>query len=103
MARKKLNVRKSSGTAAIQTVNDDEGESHFNDSAPDFATPPTDDQTPAEKKAAKSTRKKLDDSQSGDNVSVADIRKAAAFSNSVGGLDKAISLLQILKVAKDVR
>ena len=29
--------------------------------------------------------------------------KAVAFANSVGGLDKAIALLQIVKVAKEVQ
>ena len=37
------------------------------------------------------------------NFAVSDIKKAAAFANSVGGLDKAIAVLQILKVAKDVQ
>jgi hypothetical protein len=36
-------------------------------------------------------------------MSLGDIKKAAAFANSVGGLDKAVSLLQILKVAKEVQ
>ena len=31
------------------------------------------------------------------------VRKAAAFVNSIDGLDKAIALLQILKVAKEVQ
>jgi hypothetical protein len=30
-------------------------------------------------------------------------KKAAAFANSIGGLDKAIAVLQILKVAKEVQ
>ena len=34
---------------------------------------------------------------------IGDIRKAVAFANSVGGLDKALALLQILKVAKEVQ
>lgn len=37
------------------------------------------------------------------NVGLGDIRKAVAFANSVGGLDKAMALLQILKVAKEVQ
>ena len=79
MARKKLNIRKPTGTTAIQTVNDFEGESQADDSAPDFATPTTADQAPVERKTAKPTRKKPDDSQSGENVSVSDIRKAQPF------------------------
>jgi len=37
------------------------------------------------------------------SVGLGDIRKAVAFANSVGGLDKAIALLQIVKVAKEVQ
>lgn len=37
------------------------------------------------------------------NVGLGDIRKAVAFANSVGGLDRAIALLQIVKVAKEVQ
>ena len=37
------------------------------------------------------------------NVGLGDIRKAVAFANSVGGLDKAMALLQIVKVAKEVQ
>lgn len=44
-----------------------------------------------------------DDQSAGSNVGIGDIRKAVAFSNSVGGLEKAIALLQILKVAKEVQ
>lgn len=38
-----------------------------------------------------------------ESFGVSDIKKAAAFVNSVGGLDKAIAVLQILKVAKEVQ
>jgi len=44
-----------------------------------------------------------DEQPSSGNVGLGDIRKAAAFANSVGGLDKALALLQILKVAKEVQ
>jgi len=37
------------------------------------------------------------------SVGLGDIRKAVAFANSVGGLDKAVALLQIVKVAKEVQ
>ena len=37
------------------------------------------------------------------HFAVSDIKKAAAFANSIGGLDKAIAVLQILKVAKEVQ
>ena len=53
--------------------------------------------------APKKERKAKAEPQSEGNFSVGDVRKAAAFVNSVGGLDKAIALLQILKVAKEVQ
>ena len=50
------------------------------------------------------TKPKAQDYQaSNGSVGIGDIKKAVAFANSVGGLDKAIALLQILKVAKDVQ
>ena len=52
---------------------------------------------------AKGKTKAVDDQSSNGNVGIGDIRKAVAFSNSVGGLDKAIAILQILKVAKEVQ
>jgi len=52
---------------------------------------------------AKGKTKAIDDQSSSGNVGLSDIRKAVAFSNSVGGLDKAIAILQILKVAKEVQ
>lgn len=52
-------------------------------------------------KPAKS--KVTEESSSSGNVGLGDIRKAVAFANSVGGLDKAIALLQIVKVAKEVQ
>ena len=57
----------------------------------------------AEKSPALPKSKAKEDQPSSGNVGIADIRKAAAFANSVGGLDKALSLLQILKVAKEVQ
>lgn len=47
--------------------------------------------------------KSSDDGNAAGNVGISDIRKAVAFVNSVGGLDKAHGLLQILKVAKEVQ
>ncbi len=57
------------------------------------------DETPPSKTKIKAA----DDQSSSGNVGISDIRKAVAFSNSVGGLDKAIAILQILKVAKEVQ
>ena len=55
----------------------------------------------AEKPSPKA-KKSADKAPSG-HVDVGDIKKAAAFVNAIGGLDKAIALLQILKVAKEVQ
>lgn len=45
----------------------------------------------------------VEEASSGSTVGIGDIRKAVAFVNSVGGLDKALNLLQILKVAREVQ
>jgi len=58
---------------------------------------------PDESAPAKPKAKAKEDPGSSATVGISDIRKAAAFANSVGGLDKAIALLQILKVAKEVQ
>ena len=50
---------------------------------------------------SKRTIKAKADQPSNGIVGIADIKKAAAFVNSMGGLDKAIAILQILKVAKE--
>ena len=57
------------------------------------------DETPVSKTKARAK----EEQPSNTSVGIADIRKAVAFSNSVGGLDNAIALLQILKVAKEVQ
>ena len=105
MSKKKSPSRKPSGTAAIKVVEDDfDSESEDNDTSVDVeATSAVAEATPAERRATKPARAKKADASSSDNLSVADIKKAAAFANSVGGLDKAVALLQILKVAKDVQ
>ena len=56
-------------------------------------------------KAAKpnlKAKRNVDHTASG-QFAVSDIKKAAAFVNSIGGMDKAIAVLQILKVAKEVQ
>lgn len=58
---------------------------------------------PAEANPAPKAARKQMEEQPGSGIGVADIKKAVSFANSVGGLDKAMSLLQILKVAKDVQ
>lgn len=72
------------------------------------AEEPVSEEKPQEKAAAtapvaKPKEKAADDQSNNSNVGIADIKKAVTFANSVGGLDKAIALLQIVKVAKDVQ
>jgi hypothetical protein len=51
----------------------------------------------------KRTAKAKAEQPSDELFGVGDVKKAAAFVNSIGGLDKAIAVLQILKVAKEVQ
>jgi hypothetical protein len=94
MAKRNLNGRKSSGTAGIAVIED-----------PAEAEQDVDDVIHHEEEvvAPKKERKTKTEPQSEGNFGVGDVRKAAAFVNSIGGLDKAIALLQILKVAKEVQ
>lgn len=91
----KKSGRKSGGAAGIETIEDSENLNPASEavdhSAPAAKTPP-----------AQAKGKAKDDQASSGNVGIGEIKKAAAFANSVGGLDKAIALLQILKVAKEV-
>ncbi|MGE3407537.1 MAG: hypothetical protein AB7I37_12030 [Pirellulales bacterium] len=96
MAKKNANGRKPSGAAGIAIIEDD-AELH---SVPEAAARATNE---VETIPSKPKRKAKEDQQPNGNVGISEIRKAAAFANSVGGLDKAIALLQILKVAKDVQ
>ena len=57
----------------------------------------------AETPSPKSSKAKPVEDPATGSVGLGDIRKAVAFANSVGGLDKAIALLQIVKVAKEVQ
>ena len=96
MAKKNTQNQKPSGAAAIKTVddldqNDAEMKHESNGSEPETAA------------ALKRTPKAKADQASEGNFGVSEIKKAAAFVNSVGGLDKAVTLLQILKVAKEVQ
>jgi hypothetical protein len=63
------------------------------------AAVPAAEEVPVTKAKSKAT----DETSSAGAVGIGDIRKAVAFANSVGGLDKAIALLQIVKVAKEVQ
>ena len=96
----KRSTRKPKGAAGIEVI---DGEpDHELDALARDADEGVDD---SESVAAKPTRssKQKTDSASSEQIAIGDIRKAAAFVNSIGGLDKAIALLQILKVAKEVQ
>jgi len=94
----KKNVRKPIGAAGIATVEDDLD--HDTDDVGHETN-----KTDADVSAVKPQRngRARTDQQSSEQFGVSDVRKAAAFVNSIGGLDKAIALLQILKVAKEVQ
>jgi hypothetical protein len=94
---KKSNGRKPSGAAGIATI---EGAPEVDQGIEEVGQVNS-DVVPAPK-STKGAKAKVDQHGNGD-VSLGDIRKAAAFVNSIGGLDKAMSLLQILKVAKEVQ
>lgn len=85
MAKKKAVSQKSASEPTQETVDDSVKTAEVDLPAP-----------------TKSKPKASDEQVSDGGVGIADIKKAVAFSNSVGGLEKALALLQILKVAKDV-
>lgn len=91
MVKRNMNGRKSHGTAGIAVIEDP--------AELDQAVEVGHQEAAAPKKERKSKAEPQQDGTFG----VGDVRKAAAFVNSVGGLDKAIALLQILKVAKEVQ
>ncbi len=96
MAKKNLNGRKSNGAAGIAVIEDP---AELNQ-APETAGRATHE---GETTHSKPKRKAKDNQPSHGSFGVGEIRKAAVFANSIGGLDKAIALLQILKVAKEVQ
>ena len=99
MAKKSSQTRKSSGAAAMATIEDE-----VHHGTADKPHESNGDSHPvATVTEPKRTAKPKADQPSDGNVGIADIKKAAAFANSIGGLDKAIALLQILKVAKEVQ
>lgn len=102
MAKKNTQNRKSNGAAAIKTIEEDVDQNDM-DTQPELNGSDTDTPGPS-----KRTPKAKVEQPSEGNFGVSEIKKAAAkkaaaFVNSVGGLDKAMTLLQILKVAKDVQ
>jgi hypothetical protein len=99
MVRKSTPSRKAGGAAGIPTI-EDEGDHETvgtQHEANGVAHPV------ANATETKRTSKSKADQPSDGHFGVGDIKKAAAFANSIGGLDKAIALLQILKVAKEVQ
>lgn len=97
MAKKQSNGRKPSGAAGIATIED---APELDQGIREVAQASNEE----EARAPKTSKGKAKGDRPGNgDVSLGDIRKAAAFVNSIGGLDKAIALLQILKVAKEVQ
>ncbi|MBC7967259.1 MAG: hypothetical protein H7Z17_15195 [Fuerstia sp.] len=96
MVKKNTSGRKPGGAAEIAVVQDSADRSE----APEAATSasPSEEATPSKTKG-----KTKEEQTSNGSVGISDIRKAVAFTNSVGGLDNALALLQILKVAKEVQ
>ena len=96
----KKNARKPRGAAGMAVIDDE-----LDDATNDMAHESNGIQSESEASAAKTGRKTKakPDHQSSGHFVVSDIKKAAAFANSIGGLDKAIAVLQILKVAKEVQ
>jgi hypothetical protein len=95
VVKRNTNGRKPHGTAAIAVIEDPIEQ---DDAADEIEAGPE-----AVAETPKRERKTKTEPTSEGNFGVADVRKAAAFANSIGGLDKAIGLLQILKVAKEVQ
>jgi hypothetical protein len=97
MAKKKAS--RPSGASRIAVIEDE-----LDDATNDAAHESNGIQSDSEASAAKPERKTKvkPDHQSNEHFGIGDIKKAAAFANSIGGLDKAIAVLQILKVAKEV-
>lgn len=108
MAKKKT-ARKPSGAAAIETIDEvhDVENGRVEDDLASEIMAGDDEATETSSKAAKPARKSKPKaakpaSETNGHIGVAEIRKAAAFATAMGGLDRAISVLQILKVAREI-
>jgi hypothetical protein len=97
---KKTSHRKPTGVAAIETIEDDVDPSAMDSHHESNGDQPKPSASRAKSKPAAPAKT---DQASDGHVGVGDVKKAAAFVNSIGGLDKAIAILQILKVAKEVQ
>lgn len=96
MAKKNSNGRKPNGIARIATIEASTDDDSTHDDVEHLTA--EENSTPSKRQ-----RKVKAEPVSSENYSVADIRKAATFVKSVGSLDKAIAVLQILKVAREVQ
>lgn len=96
MAKKNISNRKPGGASGIAVIDDFDDVIQTSEAGTSAMPAP---ETPPSRAKGKAK----DDQPTSGNFGIGEIRKAAAFVNSVGGLDKAIALLQILKVAKEVQ
>jgi hypothetical protein len=100
MAKKNSSSRKPADDAGMDAETVDREVSGSSTETPETYTTIT----PAdEAPAVKPSKAKAAEEPATGSVGLGDIRKAVAFANSVGGLDKAMALLQIVKVAKEVQ
>lgn len=100
MARKNSSSRKPADDSGIVADSvDSKGAGNSIENPETYAAVVPTDETPA----AKPSKAKVAEEPATGSVGLGDIRKAVAFANSVGGLDKAMALLQIVKVAKEVQ
>ena len=102
MAKKSKGPRKPGGAAGIEII-EDELEHGTHESVPEGQESEAKTETPVASRKAPRTGKPKAEQTSNEQIGIGEIRKAAAFVNSIGGLEKAIALLQILKVAKEVQ
>ena len=100
MAKKNSSSRKPTDDSGIVADSVDHEVSNSSTETPEtYTNAPPAEEAPVSKPGK---AKAAEDPATG-SVGLGDIRKAVAFANSVGGLDKAIALLQIVKVAKEVQ
>ena len=94
----KKSARKTSGAAGIKVI-----EVEGDPKTDDLVHQTNGNSAAPQASAINSKGKKKPARLAPENFGVGDIKKAATFVNSIGGLDKAIAILQILKVAKEVQ
>lgn len=100
MAKKNSSSRKPADDSGVDGANVDSEVSGSSTETPEtYGTVAPTEETPAPKPG----KTKAAEEPATGSVGLGDIRKAVAFANSVGGLDKAMALLQIVKVAKEVQ